>query len=629
MTTYILRRLLLMVPTIVGITFLVFYLIASAPGGVGQADMSGGEGQEAGVAEAARQAYLEDKYGLGDPIVTQYARWLGRASPLKFGTQAMRDPAGTVIYPPKRLAPPPKLGDWYAEDAEPLPQPAGQPLDFSELIERSREEVLADLDLEDILERARRQKAIAQGGEAAEAARAGDQASLPELTDVEYAAAVEAAVEQERERSLARAKVSAYRAAESEYARQRAAFVQARIALETAAAAYARERRAELRELATGLTREASIRKREARGEEDEVTRDLLEQAEAAEREAEVWRKATTADEKPIWDRMERAGVDFDSPEGQAIIAAGEEAYQKYKEALEARARLANAYASRPFDKVGEAFGVPLGIPNTVTLAAPDLGFSYSKSRPVLDLILERLPVTLMLNLIAVPIIYFIAVPSGMLAAVKRGTFVDVASGALFVALWSIPVVWAGVLLLGYLASDAGLGAFPTGGLNSADADTYPFLPQEINGEWQHGWLLDRLWHVCLPVVCLVYAGFAVISKQTRAAMLDNFNADYVRTAKAKGVKNNDVVFRHVFRNSLLPLITMFATIFPAMLAGSVVVERIFTIPGMGSLMIEAIYLKDRELLLANTLMVGVVNLLALLLADILYALADPRITYD
>lgn len=111
--------------------------------------------------------------------------------------------------------------------------------------------------------------------------------------------------------------------------------------------------------------------------------------------------------------------------------------------------------------------------------------------------------------------------------------------------------------------------------------------------------------------------------------MLDNFNADYVRTAKAKGVAGKDIVLRHVFRNSLLPVITMFATIFPAMLAGSVVIEKIFTIPGMGNLILDGIHLRDRELVLANALMIGTVNLLALLLADILYAVADPRITYD
>jgi ABC-type dipeptide/oligopeptide/nickel transport system permease component len=129
--------------------------------------------------------------------------------------------------------------------------------------------------------------------------------------------------------------------------------------------------------------------------------------------------------------------------------------------------------------------------------------------------------------------------------------------------------------------------------------------------------------------MCLTYTGFAVLSKQTRAAMLENFNADYVRTAKAKGVSAKDVIFRHVFRNSLLPLITIFVTIFPAMLAGSVVVERIFSVRGMGWLVIEAITLRDRELILANTVIIACVNLFALLLADLLYALADPRVSYE
>lgn len=156
-----------------------------------------------------------------------------------------------------------------------------------------------------------------------------------------------------------------------------------------------------------------------------------------------------------------------------------------------------------------------------------------------------------------------------------------------------------------------------------------PFLPSFGAGGFERGYLLDLLWHLALPVACLVYGGFAILSKQTRAAMLDNFNMDYVRTAKAKGVEQRVIVFSHVFRNSLLPLITMFATVFPAMLAGSVVVERIFTIPGMGSLILEAISLKDREIILANATMIAIVNMLALLAADVLYALADPRVSYS
>jgi ABC-type dipeptide/oligopeptide/nickel transport system permease component len=196
-----------------------------------------------------------------------------------------------------------------------------------------------------------------------------------------------------------------------------------------------------------------------------------------------------------------------------------------------------------------------------------------------------------------------------------------------------VPTVWAGVMALGFLASSQYLGWFPVSGLHDKSADAFAFLPSwsDVAGGagFQRGYLLDTLWHICLPVACLVYGGFAILSKQTRAAMLDNFSADYVRTAKAKGVPRRDVVLRHVFRNSLLPLITLFVGLFPATLSGSVVIERIFTVPGMGSLIVEAINLRDREIILANTLIIAAVNLLALLLADILYAVADPRVTYE
>jgi ABC-type dipeptide/oligopeptide/nickel transport system permease component len=184
--------------------------------------------------------------------------------------------------------------------------------------------------------------------------------------------------------------------------------------------------------------------------------------------------------------------------------------------------------------------------------------------------------------------------------------------------------------MIGYLANDQYLGAFPVSGLSDAAATRWTYLPSwRDDGTFEAGWLLDRIWHVCLPVTCLVYGGFAILAKQTRAAMLDNYSADYVRTAIAKGVPRSTVAIRHVFRNSLLPIITMFVTIFPAMLGGAVIVERIFTVPGMGSLLLEAISNRDRELILANTLMVAGVNLLALLLADLLYAAADPRVTYE
>ena len=148
-------------------------------------------------------------------------------------------------------------------------------------------------------------------------------------------------------------------------------------------------------------------------------------------------------------------------------------------------------------------------------------------------------------------------------------------------------------------------------------------------GGFQRGYLLDTAWHLLLPVVCISYGTFAYYSKLARTSLLETLGTDFVRTARAKGLPEKIVLYRHAFRNSLLPLITMFVSIFPAMLAGSVVIERIFSVPGMGTELINAITLRDRELILANTTMIVLVNLVALLLADILYALADPRVSYE
>lgn len=508
MGTYILRRLLLMIPTLIGITFLVFMLIALSPGGIG-ASLKFSGGQMEATSAALQEAYLEDRYGLDDPAVIQYVRWLERVSPVKFGRRDQV--AGSErIRPPKRIKPP-MLWEWYADE---LP----------------------------------------------EVSAAGESALEPEMTADE--------------------KARAWRIASNRYAQARAAFIAQNTRLEDAVLRYARE----------------------------------MEIPRAVDRLREP-RLGVLAAHEP-----DRAHPAFEEVEQRGAAAV-----EAWVRAQAARADLLATFKDKPYPQAG----VPI-IPGVLSVGAPDFGVAFSKSRPVMDLIKEHLPRTLLLNLIAFPIIYLIAVPGGMLAATRQGSMYDHFVGVLVVALWSIPTVWAGVLAIGFLASKQYLGAFPVAGLHGSGADMMTFLPwQRPDGAWEIGFLLDTLWHLCLPVACLVYTGFAVLAKQTRAAMLDNFNADYVRTAKAKGVPPGQVVFRHVFRNSLLPIITMFATIFPAMLAGSVIIERIFSVPGMGYLVLEAINLRDRELILANTLMIAGVNLLALLLADILYALADPRITYD
>ncbi len=508
MTTYIVRRLLLAVPTLIGISFLVFMLVALSPGGVGAA-LHQSEGTIEPTARVLQRAYLEDRYGLDQPVLVQYGRWLARISPIRFGPRDLIDSDGSLIRRPRALAPPPLTGDWHSRT--PTGEDAGSPSAFED--------------------------------PAREALR------------------------------------TRYREAANAYARERAGFIAARSALEHAMAEYAR------RNGLSGLVR---------------------------------------SDGRPRVDGFESISNPSEGAGFEEVVHAGEEAMVRHRSVERARRDLERILDANPFPPAGLGL-----VPGLVSLATPDFGRSFSHGRAVIDLIGEALPITLLLNLIAFPIIYAVAIPMGLLAAVRRGTWLDTATGALLVALWSVPVVWAGVLALGFLAHKQWLGAFPVSGLHDKDAASLPFLPSWDARGFQNGYLLDTLWHLCLPVACLVYGGFAVLSKQTRAAVLENLAADYARTARAKGLDGRDVVLRHVMRNSLLPLITMFATLFPALLSGSVVVERIFGIPGMGSLLIESIVLRDRELLLAIAMMIGGVNILALLLADVLYAAADPRILFD
>lgn len=248
-----------------------------------------------------------------------------------------------------------------------------------------------------------------------------------------------------------------------------------------------------------------------------------------------------------------------------------------------------------------------------------DFGDSIKHHRPVIELIKERLPVTLMLNIIAFVIIYAVSLPLGVLTAVRHRRFFDRFSSVVLFMLWSLPVMWVGQVLIGYFCGPAFKSWFPPAGLSSNYADQLPFFP----------WLADRLWHLVLPVLCLSYTGFAYLTKLVRAGMLDNLRSDYVRTARAKGLSNLAVIFRHAFRNSIIPVITIMVTLLPAMLGGSVIIESIFSIPGMGLLAFEAVTTRDYNVVMAVATIGGVLNLLGLLFGDIAYAIADPRISFE
>ena len=260
----------------------------------------------------------------------------------------------------------------------------------------------------------------------------------------------------------------------------------------------------------------------------------------------------------------------------------------------------------------------------------PDLGTSL-RGRQVTEMLAAAVPVTVLLNVLSLPIIYLVAIGAGLGAAAKRGGLFDVGSGVLFLSLWSVPTIWAGVLAINYLASAENLRLFPTGGLHDLRADEMPFFPRFASGDagFQRGYLLDAAWHLVLPVAILTYGGFAVTAKVMRGAVLDSLSADYVRTARAKGLSPGVVLWRHAFRNSVLPLVTIASTLVPALLGGAVVVETIFSIEGMGKLGVDAAFQKDREVVMAVTLIGGVLGLLSELLRDLLYAAVDPRVSYD
>jgi len=248
-----------------------------------------------------------------------------------------------------------------------------------------------------------------------------------------------------------------------------------------------------------------------------------------------------------------------------------------------------------------------------------DLGKSRVDDKDVSTLIAERLPITLFLNIITILLTYIISIPIGIVSAVRKDSLFDRGSSLILFILYSLPSFWVGLLLLKYLSNAEFLNIFPLGGINS-DWLTNPTFFQ---------WLADRTWHLILPIVTLTYGSFAFLSRYARANMLEVINQQYITTAKAKGLSNFKVVFVHAFRNSLIPLVTLMATLLPALLGGSVIVEKIFTIPGLGKLAFDAIYTRNIPVIMAVTSISALLTLGGILIADIMYSIVDPRIRLE
>lgn len=245
-----------------------------------------------------------------------------------------------------------------------------------------------------------------------------------------------------------------------------------------------------------------------------------------------------------------------------------------------------------------------------------DFGYSYKDHRKVWDKIKERLPVTLQLNILSILLVYIIAIPAGVYSAVKMGTIWDRVLTIVFFVLYSLPSFWVAVMLIMLFGGGEYWDIFPVYGISSLGAGEYPFLK----------WLLDRIWHLMLPVFCLSYGGWAYLSRLMKAGLLEVIREDYIRTARAKGLEERVVIMKHALRNALLPLITLLAYLLPSLFGGSVIIESIFSIPGMGQLGFEAVLSRDYPVIMALTTISAILTLVGLILSDILYAVFDPRI---
>jgi len=252
-------------------------------------------------------------------------------------------------------------------------------------------------------------------------------------------------------------------------------------------------------------------------------------------------------------------------------------------------------------------------------LATLDFGNSYKDQRPVRTKILETIPVTLQIELIAVFLVYLFAIPIGVFSATHQRSWADYIVTFILFVLYSIPSFWMAMLLIVFLGGGQFLNWFPIHGLNSFGAEAFSW-PQ---------WVADRTWHLALPVFCLTYGGLAGLSRFARAGMVEVVRQDYIRTARAYGFNEKTVIFKYAMRNSLIPIITLLATLLPDLIAGSFIIESIFSIPGMGRLGFEALISRDYPLIMGILSISAFLTLLGLILSDVMYAITDPRIKFE
>ena len=249
-----------------------------------------------------------------------------------------------------------------------------------------------------------------------------------------------------------------------------------------------------------------------------------------------------------------------------------------------------------------------------------DFGFSYIDSQPINTKIWDKVWISFSFSLLSVLFAYLISIPLGIYSAYKKDTKFDRITSIVVFVLYSMPGFFIGVLLLYTFANPDTLRWFPVSGIQD---------PTIYDPSWS---FMQKVTHrapyFILPLITYTYSSFAFLSRIMRVGVIDVFGQDYIRTARAKGLGEGKVVMKHALRNSLLPIITVFANIFPLAIGGSVIIETIFTIPGMGFEIYSSILNSDYPMIVAVFTIIGFLTMIGYLVADILYAVVDPRISY-
>jgi microcin C transport system permease protein len=247
-----------------------------------------------------------------------------------------------------------------------------------------------------------------------------------------------------------------------------------------------------------------------------------------------------------------------------------------------------------------------------------DFGDSFTYEEPVMDVIISKFPVSLQFGIASLLLTYLICIPLGMAKAVRAGSIFDAASGLMLYLAYAIPPLVLGVFLITFFAGGSYFSWFPTGLLRSDDYDSFSL--------W--GKIVDRAHHFVLPLICYVIGGFAELTVLMRNSLLDVIRQDYVRTARAKGLEEKVVLYKHAMRNALIPVAVNLGGFLQVFLAGSLIIENLFQLDGLGRLGYTSILARDYNVIMGLIFFNSVTLMVGRLLTDIAYVMIDPRIDF-